>query len=137
MRFGTLLLVGALALAAVGCSDRADTTGSDAKPSQSPSGSDAGDKFLAKVHARQFESWAESGPTDQELLALPPEWCQDLKDGHSVDNMLGDNASAYPIGPGWGTERPEAEELLMLGVTTHCPELRDQVIKEMQQARLY
>ncbi|MCX5309761.1 hypothetical protein [Streptomyces sp. NBC_00154] len=129
--------MGALALAAVGCSDTADTTGSDAKPSQSPSGPDAGDKFLAKVHARRFESWAESGPTDQELLELPPEWCQELKDGHSVDNLLGDNASAYPIGPGWGTERPEAEELLMLGVTTHCPELRDQVIKEMQQAGLY
>lgn len=137
MRFGTLLLVGALALAAVGCSDTADTTGSDAKPSQSPSGRDAGDKFLAKVHARQFESWAESGPTDQELLALPPEWCQELKDGHSVDNLLGDNASAYPIGPGWGTERPEAEQLLMLGVTTHCPDLRDQVTEEMQQAELY
>ena len=42
MRFGTLLLVGALALAAVGCSDTADTTGSDAKPSQSTSGPDAG-----------------------------------------------------------------------------------------------
>ncbi|MFE4955365.1 hypothetical protein ACFRCW_14910 [Streptomyces sp. NPDC056653] len=137
MRLGTLLLVGALALAAVGCSDTAETTDADAKPSQSASGPDAGDKFLAKVHARQFESWAKSGPTDQELLMLPPEWCLELKDGHSVDHLLGDNASAYPIGPGWGTERPEAEELLMLGVTTHCPELREQVINEMQQAGLY
>lgn len=134
MRIRTLLLVGALALAATGCSD---STSSDAKASASPSGLDAGDQFLADVHARQFESWAESGPTDQELLMLPPEWCLELKDGHSVEYLLGKNAEAYPIGPEWGTTRSDANELLLLGVSTHCPELRDQVTEELRATGQY
>ncbi|MFE7243816.1 hypothetical protein [Streptomyces sp. NPDC057580] len=129
--------MGALALAAVGCGDTTDSASSDAKASASPSGPDAGDQFLAKVHARQFESWATAGPTDQELLMLPPEWCLELKDGHSVDYLLGDNASAYPIGPEWGTKRPDANELLLLGISSHCPEFRDQVAEELRATGQY
>ncbi|MFE7243714.1 hypothetical protein [Streptomyces sp. NPDC057580] len=67
---------------------------------------------------------------------LPPEWCLDLKDGHSVDYLFDAN-EAYPIGPEWGTKRADANELLLLGVSTHCPEYRDQVTEELRATGQY
>ncbi|WP_030917232.1 hypothetical protein [Streptomyces sp. NRRL B-24720] len=132
MRFGTLLLIGTLAFSAVACG-----SGSDAKPSASPSATDNSDKFLDEVHAEHFDSWAETAPTDGEILMLPPEWCLELKDGHSVEYLLGESAAAYPNGPEWGTARPDANRLLVLGVTNYCPEYRDQVTKELRETGQY
>lgn len=137
MRIRTAITAAALLASLVGCGSGGDTAGSDAKPSASSSGPDAGEQFLADVHARQFESWATDGPTDQELLMLPPEWCLELKDGHSVEYLLGKSAEAYPNGPEWGTTRADANELLLLGVSTHCPKLRDQVTEELRETGQY
>lgn len=123
-----LLLLAALA---VGCG-----SDGDAKPKATPTPTvGPEEKFLAAVHASDFDSWKAKGPTDAELVAYPPQWCAELKAGHSVDYILGmQGANLYPIGSGWGTAKPDAQELVVLGVTAYCPELRAQVTDELRDS---
>ncbi|MDJ0460601.1 hypothetical protein [Streptomyces sp. H27-C3] len=93
------------------------------------------DQFLEAVHAATFDSWATEGPTDEELLEYPPQWCTELEAGHSVEYLFGmSEANLYPIGEGWGTKKVEANELLVMGVKTHCPKLRVQVTDELRDS---
>jgi hypothetical protein len=93
------------------------------------------EKFLAAVHASDFDSWKAKGPTDAELVAYPPQWCAELKAGRSVEYILGlQGANLYPIGSGWGTAKPDAQELVVLGVTAYCPALRSQVTDELRDS---
>lgn len=122
-------LAAALCLGLTACgSDElaANKPAASATPTTSPSAA-----FLASVKAANFESWATAAPTDEELTALPPRWCTELKAGHSAAYIL-DDESLYPIGQTWGTAKPDAQELLVLGVTAYCPEHREQVTKELR-----
>lgn len=125
-----LLLLAALA---AGCS-----SGGDAKPKATPTPKPTvgpEEKFLASVYASDFDSWKAKGPTDAELVAYPPQWCAELKAGRSVDYILSmQGANLYPIGSGWGTAKPDAQELIVLGVTAYCPELRAQVTDELRNS---
>lgn len=94
------------------------------------------DQFLQAVNAAGFESWAETRPSQDELLAFPERWCTELKAGHSVEWLLGDGG-LYPIGDNWGTEKPEAQEAVVLGVEAYCPKLKDQVTEELRETGAY
>lgn len=117
-----------LTLTACGSSEQptADKPAASATPTTSPS-----TQFLADVKAANFGSWVTAAPSDDELTALPPRWCSELKAGHSATYIL-DDASLYPIGQTWGTAKPDAQELLVLGVTAYCPEHREQVTEELR-----
>jgi hypothetical protein len=49
------------------------------------------------------------------LANYPPLWCAKLEKGRSVDHVLNADAGAlYPLGWGWGTQKPDAQELIVL-----------------------
>lgn len=128
------LLVGGLS----GCGGSQDAA--DAKPAAA-SASPTVDKaatFLESVKAAAIGSWTTAGPTDEELLAYPDQWCAGLAAGHSVEYLLDMNDGAlYPIGDDWGTEKADANTVLVLGVTAYCPQYRAQVVKELQASGEY
>ncbi|MFI6103176.1 hypothetical protein [Streptomyces sp. NPDC051310] len=137
MRTTSSILAACLLAASLGgCSGGGDAK---AKPSPSPTPTVSPDeRFLAAVHAETFESWADKGPTDEELVSYPPQWCSELKKGHSVEHLLSlSGANLYPIGMDWGTKKQEAQELVVLGVQSHCPELREQVTQDLRQSGGY
>ncbi|WP_432021097.1 DUF732 domain-containing protein [Streptomyces sp. 1222.5] len=115
----TVLLAAGLLL--TGCSK---TDGkADAKPSPSKAVSKA-DAFLHAVRAANVKSWTKKGPTDDELLDYPQEWCDALDAGHSVKwlfTTVGDGGSLYPIGVDWGTYEADADAVLVMGVKAYCP----------------
>ncbi|MGW2203407.1 DUF732 domain-containing protein [Streptomyces sp. NPDC001774] len=129
-RTTTATLAAALLLTLTAC-------GSDEPPADKPAASSAtpttspSAAYLASVKAANFESWATEAPSDDELTALPPRWCTELTAGHSVAYIL-DDASLYPAGQTWGTAKPDAQELIVLGVTAYCPEHRAQVTEELR-----
>lgn len=134
MRARTTAALAALLLAALtGC-------GADATPDK-PAATAAvspDEKFLSAVHDRSWESWAEKKPTDEELATFPPMWCTELKRGHSVAYILDANqGNLYPIGMTWGTKKKDAQELVVLGVESYCPEFRDQVTEELRSSGTY
>lgn len=112
----------------------------DAKPSTA-SASPTVDKaatFLDAVKAAAIESWTDAGPTDEELLEYPDQWCAGLAAGHSVDYLFSmSDGGLYPIGMDWGTEKTDANKVLVLGVTAYCPQYRAQVVKELQATGEY
>lgn len=128
----TLLLLAGLA----GCGSDG---GGGAKPAAKPTPTVNPDQqFLTAVRARAFESWNDKGPTDEELAPYPTQWCAELQAGHSVDYVLSlQGANLYPIGMGWGTAKPDAQELVVLGVESHCPALRAQVTQELRDSGGY
>lgn len=128
MRTRTAAVTAVLLLAALtGCG-----SDGDAKPTPTVGPEE---KFLTSVHASDFDSWKAKGPTDVELVAYPPQWCAELTAGHSVEYILGmQGANLYPIGADWGTAKPDAQELVVLGVTAYCPELRAQVTDELRDS---
>lgn len=120
----------AAGLLATGCSSNSSDT-ADPKPSPSKTLSPE-QKFLKSVHSAHFTSWADTGPTDDELLTYPDRWCQALEVGHSVKHMFGlRGENLYPVGMDWGTEKSEANELLVLAVTAYCPQYREKVTEEL------
>jgi len=108
-----------------------------ARPSLSAPASptpDPDQEFLSAVHDADFESWKVEGqgaPTDDELLAFPPKWCEAAALGHSVGWMLQGSRSGdfYPVGLNWGTQIDDARELVVMAVSAYCPDYRDQVIQ--------
>ncbi|WP_086711202.1 hypothetical protein [Streptomyces antimycoticus] len=128
-------LVTALAFTA-GCSS-SDDNKAEAKPKPTPPISKT-TRFLNAVHEADFASWADKGPTDEELLDYPAQWCDALAAGHSVDYMFsGGGGDLYPIGMDWGTKEADAHELLLLGVTAYCPKYREQVAQELRDGGGY
>ncbi|GGT73065.1 hypothetical protein [Streptomyces lateritius] len=113
-----------LALTACGIGDEPDADTSTA--ARTPE-----EEFLANARAADFDSWKTAAPTDAELAAYPPQWCAGLRTGRGVASLLEDVA-LYPVGEKWGTDKPDAEELVLLGVKAHCPEFGDRVAEEVR-----
>lgn len=130
-----LLLATLTACGGDGGSDKADSKPAPAT-SKPAAAVDPATKFLADVHDAAFPSWVDAGPTDSELAAYPPDWCQALDAGHSVAYILDQN-DLYPIGQTWGTKIEDAQQLVVLGVTSYCPKHRDAVIAELRDAGAY
>lgn len=125
-----LLLLAALAAGCGSDGDAKPKATLTPKPTVGPE-----EKFLAAARASDFDSWKAKGPTDVELAAYPPQWCAELTAGHSVEYILDmQGASLYPIGTDWGTAKADAQELVVLGVTAYCPELRAQVTDELRDS---
>ncbi|KIF66218.1 hypothetical protein HY68_36500 [Streptomyces sp. AcH 505] len=128
-------------LAACGTDDGSGDSKADAKPAAAsptppPAAVDPTVKYLADVHAAAFPSWDNTAPTDSELTAFPPDWCQALDAGHSVTYIL-DQEDLYPIGQTWGTKKEDAEQLVVLGVSSYCPTHRAAVVDELRAAGAY
>ncbi|MFH8744894.1 hypothetical protein ACH4GG_27255 [Streptomyces albidoflavus] len=123
-----ILAVLALALTACGSSDDP----ADAKPSPSATVS-KGERYLATAQEITFNG----EPSDAELQALPPLWCDALDDGHSVQWMFDTEGGLYPIGEDWGTVKADAYKLLIAGVRTHCPEHLSAVQGELRETGEY
>lgn len=143
MRTRTTITAAALLAALAGLAGCGSDGKADAKPAASPTPAatltaDPEPLFLSSVHAAGFESWKTKGPTDEELVAYPPQWCAELRAGHSVDYILSmQGANLYPIGMGWGTAKPEAQELVVFAVDAYCPTFREQVTKDLRDSGGY
>lgn len=131
MRHTTLLLAAAC-LALAGCSSGGDA---DAKPSTSTPKVSKETRYLTAARDISFNGT----PSDDELLALPPKWCAGLASGHSVEWMfdMTGGGSLYPIGMDWGTAKADANELLLVGVKTYCPDQAATVTTELRAAGEY
>jgi hypothetical protein len=131
----TGIAVALLIAATAGCSN--SDSGTDSKPSAASKITPSED-FLDSVHNTHFASWDDGAPADGDLIEFPPQWCKELKAEHSVDYIFDDQGAAlYPFGSDWGTEKGEANELLVMGVKAYCPKLRAQVTKELRAAGEY
>ncbi|WP_329546783.1 hypothetical protein OG548_23385 [Streptomyces sp. NBC_01356] len=132
---GTVLLVAVLALA--GCSSPDGNTMSEAKPSPTPT-IEPGEKFVAAVIDAHLDSYSTGVPAADELRLFPPEWCDALDGGHSVEWMFDmTGGGLYPVGETWGTEKSDAYEVLVLGVKTHCPKHSELVLEELRASGEY
>jgi hypothetical protein len=133
-RSSTVLLAVLLcAGAATGCSSNSD---SDAKPAASKTPTISKEtRYLTAAREITFNGT----PSDDELLALPPKWCDGLAGGHSVEWLfdLTGGGGLYPVGMEWGTARPDANELLLVGVKTHCPDQTAAVTAELRSTDQY
>jgi hypothetical protein len=127
----TLLLAGTTACGGGG--------GSSADPKPSASATPSADplvKFSKAVDNAALDSYATGIPAYEELGAFPPKWCKALDDGHSVEWMLGDGG-LYPVGWDWGTEKSDANRLVLLGVQAYCPKHTAEVKQELRDAGAY
>lgn len=131
MRTTTVLLAAALLLAVTGCSSNSSSP--DAKPSPSKTVSKAS-RYLTAAHQITFNG----SPSDQELLAYPPKWCDALGSGHSVKWLFDSSGGGlYPIGQEWGTAKADANTLLVAGVRAYCPANLPAVQKELRDTGEY
>ncbi|MGY1498558.1 hypothetical protein ACW4TU_18495 [Streptomyces sp. QTS52] len=129
MRRTTLLLAACLALA--GCSDSGgDRAASTPSPRPSPSVAPV-IPFMKSIEVARFASYETGIPPYQELEVFPPKWCAALDAGHSVEWMFGDGG-LYPIGQEWGTQKGDAYQLVLLGVTAYCPKNVAAVTEELR-----
>jgi hypothetical protein len=132
----TLLATLLLAGAAVGCSSGGDDK-AKAQPSASATPSaDPLVQFTKAVDHAGLESYATGIPAYQELSAFPPKWCKALDQGHSVEWMLGDGG-LYPVGWEWGTKKPDAYQLVVMGVRAYCPKHTTAVTDELKASGVY
>lgn len=129
MRTHTLTAAVLLLAPLTACSSSGQT---DAKPATAAPTISRQDQFLTAVTQAHVDSWATAGPTDTELAAYPERWCAGLAAGHSVAYLLSIDGGLYPIGENWGTAEPDAQRVLLLGVTVYCPEYRDRVTQELR-----
>lgn len=130
----TAVLLAAVCLALAGCSSGGK--GADAKPSASSSPTvDKAAQFLTAAHGITFNG----APSDDELLAYPPQWCDALASGHSVEWMfdMTGGGNLYPIGMEWGMAKADANELLLVGVKAYCPAEAATVTAELRAAGEY
>ena len=134
MRRTTVLLAALLlAGAAAGCSSESSP---DAKPSASKTPTVSKEtRYLTAAREITFNGT----PSDDELLAYPPKWCDGLAGGHSVEWMfdITGGGGLYPVGMEWGTARPDANELLLVGVKAYCPTRAAAVTAELRAAGQY
>ncbi|MFF8980192.1 hypothetical protein ACF08A_25695 [Streptomyces cellulosae] len=135
MRTRTTLAAALLALAVLtaGCSSADSKPEASASPTQDP-----GEAFMSAVTNAGLDSYADGVPPAEELGAFPPQWCDGLDSGHSVEWLYDmQQGNLYPIGQTWGTEKTDAYEVLVLGVRTHCPDHSDAVLEELRDNGLY
>lgn len=129
-----------LALTACGNSDSSGQGGSgkSATTAGTPSPSTSAEREGQYILASQDIAFATRRPSNEELLAFPPQWCAGLDDGHSVAWLFsGGGGDAYPLGEGWGTVKKNAYRLLVVGVRVYCPEHTDAVTKELRESGEY
>ncbi|MFE9936337.1 hypothetical protein [Streptomyces hirsutus] len=127
-----ILAVLALTLTACG-SDNGDQA--DAKPSPKPSATISKEtQYLTAAQDITFNG----DPTDAELQAFPPQWCEAFDAGHSVQWTFGlRDGNLYPVGQSWGTAKADAYELLIAGVRAYCPEHLSAVQDELRATGEY
>ena len=134
-RTTTALLAGLLIAATASCSSGTDAS---SKPSAPPSQTvDPVVPFMKAVESANLASYADGIPAYQDLEQFPPKWCSALKDGHSVEWMLGDDGGLYPIGADWGTQKADAYQLVVFGVAAYCPKYSAQVKTELRDEGVY
>ena len=135
----TTILLAATCLTLAGCSSGGQAK-AESKPSASASPSPSVDPvvpFMKAVEDADFASYREDGiPAFQDLEVFPPKWCSALGEGHSVEWLLGEGG-LYPIGSDWGTARPDAYQLVLLGVEAYCPKRVGQVKEELRGLGAY
>ncbi|MFF2226273.1 DUF732 domain-containing protein [Streptomyces globisporus] len=120
----------AVLLALTGCGTEPEP---DAKAAASAT-ADPEAQYLSQAHDIKFNGT----PTDDELTALPPQWCDALADGHSVEWTFSlSDGNLYPIGQDWGTAQQDAYTLLVAGVRAYCPENLDAVKDELRESGDY
>ncbi|MEV7389607.1 hypothetical protein [Streptomyces sp. NPDC091215] len=119
-------------LVLAGCSSSGSTA--DAKPSPTKTVGKA-DQYLKTAHGIAFNGT----PSDDELLAYPPQWCQGLDAGHSVKWLFDvtGGGGLYPIGEEWGTAQADAYTLLVAGVKAYCPVNSKTVTDELRASGDY
>ncbi|WP_330335867.1 hypothetical protein [Streptomyces sp. NBC_00557] len=129
MRRTAMLLAVVLCASLTACGSRDTGRYAAADPKATPTGTKE-NRYLKSAASL---SYAHKHPTDAELLAFPPKWCQDLALEHSVEYVLDPNGGGlYPMGQDWGMLLKDAHELLIVGVTVYCPEYRGQVLKDLR-----
>lgn len=132
-----------LAGAAAGCSSDDDGGGeAGAKPSATAAPSQSVDPvvpFMKAIADADLASYAEDGiPPFQELEQFPPRWCRALDEGHSVEWMFDPfQGGLYPIGEEWGTAKPDAHQVLLMGVEAYCPEHVEAVREDLRASGEY
>jgi hypothetical protein len=134
MRHTTTVLLLAAALALAGCSNSSSGSDKPAKPKASPTVSKES-SFLKVAHGITFNG----SPTDTELLALPPKWCDALDAAHSVKWMFDSTGGGglYPWGAEWGTAQQDADTLVVAGVKAYCPRNLKAVADELRASGEY
>ncbi|MDG9717416.1 hypothetical protein [Streptomyces sp. DH24] len=120
MRTRTTITAGALLLATLTACSSSDGGKAAAKPSPSTTVTVSKEtRYLTAARNITFNGT----PRTDELEAYPPQWCEALEAGHSVQWMFDmSGGDLYPIGMDWGTAKPDANELLVVGVRAYCPE---------------
>ncbi|WP_435279153.1 hypothetical protein [Streptomyces sp. 1222.5] len=131
----TAVLLAAACLALASCGSDGDTA--DAKPTPKPT-VNRGDKFMASVLDAHLDSYTDGVPAASELKAFPPQWCDALDAGHSVEWMLSiTDGGLYPVGQSWGTEQTDAYRLVLLGVHAYCPKWEKDVREQLRESGEY
>ncbi|MEU3836129.1 DUF732 domain-containing protein [Streptomyces microflavus] len=132
-RTTTTALIAAGLLALTACGTEPEPAAPAAGPTASAS-TDPEDQYLSTAHDITFNG----APTDDELTELPPQWCDALADGHSVEWAFDPTGGdLYPIGQEWGTVQKDAYTLLVAGVRAYCPEYLDTVTDELRESGDY
>lgn len=134
------VLLCTLALGLAGCGGGDDDASGDGKASVSASPSPSSSEALAAQYLAESQQipFTNHRPATEELLALPPQWCVALKQGHSVEwTFSGGGGNLYPNGMDWGMVKKDAYRLLVAGVRTYCPDRLDSVTKELRETGEY
>lgn len=136
-----LLAVSALfTLAACGSDGSGADDSGQAEPKASKSSDyklNPADQWRQSINDAGITSWTDdASPSTEELEAMPQDWCDALKDGHSVQWLLSDDG-LYPIGEDWGTEKSEAQKLVVLGAEAYCPKQVGRVKAELRETGGY
>lgn len=128
-----------ICLALPGCTSGSDDGGGGddkpAKPKAAPT-ADRGETFMTAVKDADLDSYTDGMPPTGQLKSFPKEWCNALEAGHSVAWILGDGG-LYPLGDGWGTEKADAHQLILLATNTHCPQYTKRVREELRDSGGY
>ncbi|KUL62424.1 hypothetical protein [Streptomyces sp. NRRL S-1521] len=133
----TVLLAAGVLLTLTSCGTDGGTR-AEPKPSKSTAYKlNPADQWRQSINAAGITSWTDdASPSTDELMAMPKDWCTALKDGHSVQWLLGDGG-LYPAGDDWGTTKSEAQKLVVLGAEAYCPKQTGRVKAELRKTGGY
>lgn len=132
-RIAITALTAALLMGLTACGDN------EPSPTAStPGPSTSAEREGRYIFASEDLDFTSRRPSNEELLAYPPQWCAALAAGHSVE-WLFDPAGGdlYPWGEDWGTKEADADELLVLGIKIYCPQHLNTVTKELREGGDY
>ena len=133
MRTRTTIAASALLVAALTSCSSSESDKVKSKPSPSATVSKE-TRYLTAARDINFNGT----PRTDELEAYPPQWCEALQSGHSVQWMFDmGGGDLYPIGMDWGTAKADANELLVVGVRAYCPEHLKTVQEELRSTGEY